>query len=264
MAAIEENPWGEVDVDLVDTPPDDAWVQPEPNDPAPELTIGGPLVPTNGSAATALAYTLGADLGPVSLDLREPDITYVDWANIGRAIDFVGNAWQWWVGDWLRHGETLFGQESANVVEPSRKERYNLATRIANRDPGTLANWTSICSRVAKDVRRPELEFSHHAVVSPLEREAQIYWLNRAVEEGFSVAALRDAIRETRAPGEPEPEPAPDPGPSKPRSFDGSPGERRDEVLDLIYKSSESTPIGEWVYSDEVHHQLAAVLGYER
>jgi hypothetical protein len=215
-------------------------------------------LPNRANAATQLAFDLGAELTPISLDLNVPDLSYGDWENLGRIVGFVGNAWQWWVGDWLNFGEALFGEDAAQAVEAVPADRYDLARRITGKDQATLQNIRSVCSRVPKDRRRAELYFTHHAKVSSLEPDEQVRWLQRAIDESWTAHELADAIRESNSP------------PPQDALFDGTPGggdggmslsDRRDEVLTLVYRQSQPLTDGDYRLPSEVYSQVGAVLG---
>lgn len=215
------------------------------------------LVPTNGAAATQLAFDLGANLTATSMDLRIPDPTYQDWENMGRAVSFVGNAWQWWVGDWLIIGEALFGEESAQAVD-DRSSRYDLARRITGKDQGRLQNIRSVCNRVPKATRRPELDFTHHEKVAALDPDDQVRWLQRAVDETLNTSELAQAIKDEKH-GYVEPDPDPDPGPAA--APDVSRSERRDQALSLVYQEAQPTSDGDYLIPADVYAQVAAALG---
>lgn len=214
------------------------------------------LVPTNGAAATQLAFDLGADLTATSMDLRVPNPSFQDWENMGRAVSFVGNAWQWWVGDWLVIGETLFGEEAAQAVD-DHETRYDIARRVTGKPQGTLQNIRSICARVSKDRRRAELDFTHHEKVASLDPDEQTFWLNKAVDETMTTAELAAAIRELKK-GTPEPETDPEPGPGGDRI---SRSEQRDTVLYLVYQQSQPLSDGDYKIPSEVYAQVAAAVG---
>jgi hypothetical protein len=214
--------------------------------------------PLSGAAATELALRLGVGLSPVGLVFSRADLSYDEWENLGRAVGFIGNAWQWWVGDWLNVGEMLFGQDSANAVDDVKQTRMDLAQRITGKDPGTIANIASICNRVSKEVRRQELDFTHHAKVSPLDPEEQRHWLQLAIDNEWSTSDLAAAIKEAKQ-GTPEIEEESDPSPG-PGGVSLS--ERLDEIANAIYRASQPTSHGTAEYPIELLSQLGTVLGY--
>lgn len=217
------------------------------------------LVPTNGPAALALAAELGATLTAVSLEVTDPNLPFQSWENLGRCISFAGNAWQWWVGDWIRIGETLYGEDAAQAVDDSAS-RYDVMRRVTGVEQQTLLNVASVARKVAPFVRRPELRFSHHAVVAPFEEEDQVLWLHRAVDNQWTVAELRQAIRDEKSPPPPE-----DEGETQISPSGGTDtltlAERLEEVARLIWNQAQPTTHGTYEVPAPAMSQLAEVLG---
>lgn len=59
----------------------------------------------------------------------------------------------------------------------------------------TIANIIRVCEAMPNFLRRDELRFSHHVVVYDLNREDMDEWLDKCVEEGWSVKAFREAVK---------------------------------------------------------------------
>jgi len=216
------------------------------------------LVPTNFGAALALAGPLGANLTSTGLTINDPDLPYENWENLGRVIGFAGNAWQWWAGDWINIGEKLFGEQAAQGQD-DQATRYDIVRRTIGKEQQTLLNIASVARNVKAEVRRPELGFSHHAVVAPFHEdpEQQAEWLRLAVENQWSVAELRQAIRDAKSPGEPEPDAEPGGG--------GSDTLTHCEVIEraarLVFSTWQTTPDGEMLVPRESAAQLMSALG---
>lgn len=174
-----------------------------------ESPSNGGLIPVNGPAALALAASLGATMTATSLEVSDTNLPFQDWENLGRCISFAGNAWQWWVGDWMRIGETLYGEDAAQGVDDPTT-RYEAMRRVTGVEHQTLLNVASVARRVAPDRRRVELRFSYHAAVAPLDPEDQVKWLQAAIDNQWGVHELRQAIRDDKNPIEPDPDPDPD------------------------------------------------------
>jgi hypothetical protein len=216
-------------------------------------------LPNRGNAATQLAFDLGADLTATSMDLRIANPSFEDWENMGRAVSFVGNAWQWWVGDWLVIGESLFGEEAAQAVD-DHESRYDIARRVTGKPQGTLQNIRSVCARVSKERRRAELDFTHHEKVASLDPEDQIFWLEKAVEEKMTTSELASAIRDFKKGATPEDEPETDPEPG-PGESKVSRSEQRDTVLYLVFQQAQRLSDGDYKLPSEVYAQVAAAVG---
>jgi hypothetical protein len=111
---------------------------------------------------------------------------FSDWVAAGRRFGELGRGSSWWIGDWLLFGTAKFG------------ERYVEASKITGYDPKTLRNLRYVASRFDLSLRRDELNWSHHALLVGLERDEQIYWLDRACADRLSVEDLRGELRAAR------------------------------------------------------------------
>jgi hypothetical protein len=114
-------------------------------------------------------------------DLSEPD-----WLAAGRRLGAISRGSQWWLGDWVRHGTSRWG------------DRFSEAARATGYDRSTLRSMAWIASRVDKSVRNEKLTWDHHVLVASLEPDEQRHWLERAEEEQFSVADLKLELRARR------------------------------------------------------------------
>jgi hypothetical protein len=209
----------------------------------------------SASAAGQLMLALGVETDHVSLTITDPQMTYQDWELGGKMLGLYASAAQWWLGDWMEAGETLFGQEAAQASDTA-DTRYDLEQRVTGLDPGYLANIRSVCGRVQRAQRRGELSFSHHQEVAPFEPAAQAEWLQKAVENSWNRNQLREAIRASR------------------QIEDGQGGgggggggstirERIEQVALDIYRSAEPGDPGFRRIPDELVHRLGAALGEE-
>lgn len=119
-----------------------------------------------------------------ALELR-PDTPIEAWEDIGRRLGRLGRGVKWYIGDWLRIGEHLYGEKYAQAMEATGYEYQ------------TLVNMHHVCSRVAPETRRgPELSYAHHAEVARFETAAeQAAWLRRAIDNKWTVRELREQIK---------------------------------------------------------------------
>jgi hypothetical protein len=109
-----------------------------------------------------------------------------EWLATGRRLGAIGRGSQWWIGDWVRHGASQWG------------DRYSEAARATGYDRATLRNMAWIAERVDKSVRNEKLSWDHHVVVSSLAPEEQKHWLERAEQEKLTVADLKLQLRAHR------------------------------------------------------------------
>jgi len=111
-------------------------------------------------------------------------VTEEEYEVFGQTLLQIETAYQWIVGDYLAYGVD---------------NNYGMAKEFAEqlgRDPATVNNWTSVCRNVTFSLRRENLSFKHHVIVSPLDEDDQVYWLEQASEHGWSSAKLQKMIAE--------------------------------------------------------------------
>lgn len=108
---------------------------------------------------------------------------YRSWVREGGRIGSLARGSAWWLGDWLHYGTEKWG------------ERYAKAAKVTGYDPKTLRNMRYVASRFDLSLRRDNLTWSHHALLASLTPKEQAYWLERAVNESFSVEDLRMELR---------------------------------------------------------------------
>jgi hypothetical protein len=133
--------------------------------------VQDPKPASTRTATTPVAWIAGDDL---ALD---------EWARDGRRLGLLTRCSPWWLGDWIRYGNTRFG------------EKYSRASAITGYDRQTLMNMVYVASRYEISRRRESLSWSHHETLASLEPTEQDSWLGRAVEQKLSVADLRVEIR---------------------------------------------------------------------
>jgi N6-adenosine-specific RNA methylase IME4 len=124
-----------------------------------------------------------------------PDATYDAWLHIGDTLARIGRAHQWWIGDWLRHGEHQWGTKYEDGMARTGLEYQ------------TLRDHKWVAESVALSLRNDKLEWSHHKEVASLAPTAQEKWLGLAEEHRWSVRELRQQIR-GRQDEDPPPPPA--------------------------------------------------------
>lgn len=124
-----------------------------------------------GGALTETAWLPTSELG------------FDDWIEHGRRLGVIGRASGWWIGDWLRYGNTEFG------------ERYVRASRITGYDAQTLMNMVYVAAAVPPDERRHALSWSHHAELAALPSEERARWMDTAEVHRLSVRCLRSELR---------------------------------------------------------------------
>lgn len=207
-------------------------------------------------ATIANLYKAGV-IDDVSLNITDPDTPFEQWLGFLRLFGTANRSLNWWIGDALNFGEKLYGENAAQAIESTTKERYDLMERVTGMERQTLMNIASIAGRIARERRRPELLFWIHGIVAKLEPEEQVMWLQRTVDEGWHTSDLKAAIK--AATGQ-EP-PAPVEG-DEPEGLRLSVSERVAAAAKSIWKQAQDDPDPEWVrVPRSALVQLGAALG---
>lgn len=115
------------------------------------------------------------------------DLTEDEWFDVGYALLGVQSAIQWWLGDWLKEGEDRKWRDSYEELA----ERFSY-------EIDTVYHFASVARKVHQSIRRADLSFSHHRLVTKLDAEAQEYWLDLASEKEWTVAQFRDELKRGR------------------------------------------------------------------
>ena len=118
----------------------------------------------------ALLAALQADgsITPTALRLRDPDLPFETYEDIGLMLGTLRDATAWWVGDWLVFGEGAYGERAAQ------------AALVLQREPHTLTTYARVSMYVLPSRRRVNLSWTHHRHVASLPPDAQTVWLKAA------------------------------------------------------------------------------------
>lgn len=110
---------------------------------------------------------------------------YEEWAQIGRTFQTIGDAINFWVGDWLNYGEARYGERYVQAIEATGWKLERLQQ----------AKW--VCGRVKPCTRVQGLSFTHHRLVAKLADEEQEQWLMKAATKGWRSGELKAALSAT-------------------------------------------------------------------
>lgn len=114
-------------------------------------------------------------------------LTVGGWCDLGATLGRASRGSNWWLGDWVRFGQSRYGA------------KYDLAVRVTGYDVQTLTNMVYVASRFEFSRRRENVSWSIHAELAPLEPEQQEHWLDLAASTALSVRALRTQLRQRSA-----------------------------------------------------------------
>lgn len=118
-------------------------------------------------------------------------VRFDDWEALKSQLTGAEKGAPWWIGDWLVFGEEHFGEEYAQVIDPDDEEKRE--TKQISGETLRVYGW--VAAKVSRVRRRTNLSWGHHREVAPQEPELQTAWLALAEQEGWSVHALRKAIK---------------------------------------------------------------------
>lgn len=132
----------------------------------------------------------------VGLEFKR-DPTMEEWASIGASLGALQRWTPWAIGDWMRRGRELFGEEWSQFVG---EDSFESVIGVSGK---TARNYELVCEKVPTDERRDTVELGHHeAVLSrfPKSKRDRERWLDKIEEAGLTQSELR---RELSAGGEP-------------------------------------------------------------
>lgn len=112
----------------------------------------------------------------------QENLEYGEWQNIGTFLKTANQAVQWWIGDWLNYGEAKYGEKYTQALEQTDYQYHSLAD----------FKWVS--SVFEFSVRTENLSWTHHRVVSSLDKPLRDYWIRRAEREELSAHDLRRLV----------------------------------------------------------------------
>jgi hypothetical protein len=150
------------------------------------------MLASSGSRSTGVGASAPMSVAPPSARLTmtawspQGQLTVADWVRQGHWLGALSRASGWWIGDWIRYGNTRYG------------ERYVPAARVTGYDLQSLRNMAYVAGRFEASRRREALSFSHHAELAGLPADEQELWLDRAEANTLSVRSLRSELRQAR------------------------------------------------------------------
>lgn len=113
------------------------------------------------------------------------EMTYDQWSAIGRTLQQLGRSLNWWIGDWLNHGEARWG------------EMYTQALEITGLAPETLSKYKGVSARVAPEIRHAELSWTHHFAVAYAREDLRGPMLEIAARYDMHSRDLKEIMRLT-------------------------------------------------------------------
>ena len=118
-----------------------------------------------------------------------PDLSWDAWVQKLQAVQLMAQGHQWWLGLLLDYGELRWGEKYAQAAEDTGYK------------PETCRKALYVYRRVQSGIRIPELEYSHHVIVAPLEPDQQREILAKALAEGMTVRDTKIFARRVKCRG---------------------------------------------------------------
>lgn len=122
------------------------------------------------------------------------------WKQLGPVAATFQDSLNFFLGDWLNYGRVAYRRwREGDIAKMPLDQREQAASVYADAMAKThctyqhLRNCSSVCRQLSS--RTDKLPWSHHAVISPLEPDAQRHWLTEAVRHKLSVSDLRLELR---------------------------------------------------------------------
>lgn len=116
-----------------------------------------------------------------------PGVTYAEWSDVGFRLRDIEKSIHWWIGDWLRYGEDVWGEDIYSII--MAETGFTLKT---------LQNDKWVAGRFDISSRDEALSFSHHRMVADIENtELRSELLAQAKQNQWTVADLLEAKENT-------------------------------------------------------------------
>jgi hypothetical protein len=122
-------------------------------------------------------------------------VSFEEWMQAGVALQIAGKAIQWYLGDWLAHGQGKWGEKYAQVVDAHDKTGIPI---------NTLRDYQYVAERVPIAVRTANVDWSTHREVAELEPERQKAVLKKAASDTdkWTKRAVKRYVETGLEPGE--------------------------------------------------------------
>jgi hypothetical protein len=106
--------------------------------------------------------------------------------------------YQWAIGDTIVEGEELLAANPGTLRVVGKDEKHAVYQAAANRlglTPAYVKNLAYVARKVSKEIRKPELTFSHHKLVAALPPEQQTQLLTEMATKARNVPEARKRVR---------------------------------------------------------------------
>lgn len=115
----------------------------------------------------------------------DPNLSYDEWVAVGKKLVDTTQNIMWWLGDWWNYGEHKYGEMASQALE------LGIAYQ-------TFSNAAYVASRIEPARRLPNVSWSHHKEVAPLDPQKQDTLLNDSAVRGYTVRNLKSEIKKMK------------------------------------------------------------------
>lgn len=113
--------------------------------------------------------------------------TFEQWEEVGKFIKKAEKSVHFWIGDWLNYGEQKYG------------EMYSQAIDATDYNYQTVANDKWIANRIKLSDRAETLGIKHYQNIASLDEDTRKEWIDKTVENNWSVSELKQHIKQHEA-----------------------------------------------------------------
>lgn len=181
-----------------------------------------------------------------------PGMTFDEYVEAGRLLGKVNRACAFLLGDWVNHGEGVYG------------DRFDQIADVTGYDSGTLRNYASIAGQIPPQRRNDALSWSHHAAVAVIkDPELQDRLLQRAASERLTVDKLKTEVRAFRdalPKPTPQEDPLPEPSWSEPPGIERAVEAARSAIRALAAVAQADNEISAVWVSDGAHFDVYVTI----
>ena len=110
------------------------------------------------------------------------ETTFEQWLEIGSKLIQTTQNIMWWLGDWWNFGERKYGEAASQAL--SMEIPYS-----------TFSKASYVARQIEKERRLPEVSWSIHCEVAPLDQQDQDIFLSKARDNNYSVARTREEVK---------------------------------------------------------------------
>jgi len=116
----------------------------------------------------------------------EENISNNEFMEIGKVLKMMEGRIQFFIGDFINAYFKAYEHGKYKDLEELGYEKKS------------LKEFNYVSGKIESSIRIDKLRWEHHHIVAPLEPSEQEYWLNKAVENSWTVRELREAIRKSK------------------------------------------------------------------